>query len=236
MIVGKQKPISEIWDMIKDFKKIIVFGCNTCVAVCHAGGSKEAEILASLLRIKALQEGVDMTVESGACERQCEPEFIQQHLEALKAHDLVLSIGCGAGVNLLSAYTGNTPVFPGLNTEFYGAVQQAGHFIEVCGGCGNCILHLTGGICPIVRCSKSLLNGPCGGTNNGKCEINSEQDCAWCLIIERMKQLDKLEQLFAIQPPKDWSRGTYGGPREVIVEHIAADEKNSVGSTKERKS
>ena len=113
------------------------------------------------------------------------------------------------------------PVYPGLNTSFYGAVPQAGVFTEVCGGCGNCVLHLTGGICPIVRCSKSLLNGPCGGTNNGKCEISSEVDCAWYLIVERMKKLGTLEKLFEIQPPKNWGTATAGGPRRIVIEHIA---------------
>jgi ferredoxin len=169
MIVGEQKPIEEIWNMVKGLKKVLVYGCNTCVAVCHAGGAKEAEIIASLLRIRAAEEGIEMAVEHGACERQCEPEFFMPSIEKFKAQDVVLSTACGVGVNLMSAEIGDIAVYPALNTEFYGAVPKAGLFVEMCGGCGNCILHLTGGICPIVRCSKSLLNGPCGGTNNGKC-------------------------------------------------------------------
>jgi hypothetical protein len=221
MIVGEQKPIEEIWDMVKGFKKVLVFGCNTCVAVCHAGAAKEAQIMASLIRIRAEEEGVEMSVEDGACERQCEPEFFMPSLEKFKAQDLVLSIACGVGVNLMSNQIGEIPVYPGLNTEFYGAVPQAGVFVEMCGGCGNCILHLTGGICPIVRCSKSLLNGPCGGTNNGKCEISNEVDCAWYLIVERMKKLGTLDKLLEIQPPKNWATATHGGPRRVVKEHIA---------------
>jgi hypothetical protein len=221
MIVGEQKPIEEVWNMVKGFKKVLVFGCNTCVAVCHAGGAKEAQIMASLIRIKAAEEGIDMSVEDGACERQCEPEFFMPSLEKFKAQDLVLSMACGVGVNLMSNQIGEIPVYPGLNTEFYGAVPQAGVFVEMCGGCGNCILHLTGGICPIVRCSKSLLNGPCGGTNNGKCEISKEVDCAWYLIVERMKKLGTLDKLLEIQPPKNWATATHGGPRRVVKEHIA---------------
>jgi ferredoxin len=220
MIVGEQKPIEEIWGMIKGYKKVLVFGCNTCVAVCHAGGEKQAQIMASLLRIKAEEEGVEMTIEDLACERQCEQEFLNPHLEKLKTYDLVLSTSCGVGVNFVSTLIGDLPVFPGLNTEFFGAVTQPGMFVEMCGGCGNCILHLTGGICPIVRCSKSLLNGPCGGTNNGKCEVSEEIDCAWYLIVERMKKLGTLEKLFEIQPPKDWATSTYGGPRKVTIQHI----------------
>jgi hypothetical protein len=221
MIVGEQKPIEEIWDMVRGAKKVLVYGCNTCVAVCHAGGDKEAQIIASLLRIKAGEEGIEMTIDSLACERQCETEFIDPQLEKLRSYDLVLSIACGVGVNFVSTLIGDFPVYPGLNTEFYGGVPQAGTFVELCGGCGNCILHLTGGICPIVRCSKSLLNGPCGGTNNGKCEVSDEVDCAWYLIVERMKKLGTLEKLFEIQPPKDWATATHGGPRRVTVRHIA---------------
>jgi hypothetical protein len=225
MIVAEQKYFAELWEMAKDFKKVLVFGCNACVAVCHAGGAKEAEILAMLLRMRALQDGVDMTVEHNACERQCEPEFIQPHAEKLKEQDMVLSIACGVGVNLLADLIEEVPIYPGLNTQFFGAVPQPGVFTEVCGGCGSCILHLTGGICPIVRCSKSLLNGPCGGTDKGKCEVSSDVDCAWYLIVERMKKRGALEKLLEIQPPKNWATATHGGPRRVVVEQIAQEEK-----------
>ncbi len=232
MIVGQQKPIEELWGMLKDFKKILVFGCNTCVAVCHAGGAKEAEIIASLLRIKAAEEGVEMTVEHGACERQCEPEFFMPSIDRFKAQDVVLSTACGVGVNLMASQIGDMPVYPGLNTSFYGAVPKAGFFTEMCGGCGNCVLHLTGGICPIVRCSKSLLNGPCGGTNDGKCEVSNEIDCAWYLIVERMKKIGQLEKLFEIQPPKDWTTAYAGGPRRVVIEHIAELEEKEENTAK----
>jgi len=169
MIVGKQKPFEEIWDMIKNFKKLLVFGCNTCVAICHAGGGKEAEILASMLRMKASVEGVGIDVRHTAIERQCESEFFEPVMDDVKTSDVVLSLACGVGVNFLSERIGNIPVYPGINTEFFGAVEKAGIFTELCAGCGGCILHLTGGICPIARCSKSLMNGPCGGTSNGKC-------------------------------------------------------------------
>ncbi len=220
MIVGQQKPFDEIWGMVRGFKKVLVFGCNTCVAISHAGGGKEAEILASMLRMKATQEGVDMQVDNAAIERHCEPEFFEPLMEKVRTYDLVLSTACGVGVNFLSDRIGNIPVYPGVNTSFYGAVPKAGFFVELCGGCGNCILHMTGGICPVVRCSKSLMNGPCGGTDKGKCEVGKDIDCAWYLIVERMKALGKLEELFSIQPPRNWATGTHGGPRRLVYEHI----------------
>ncbi len=224
MIVGEQKPFDEIWEMVKDYKKIVVTGCNTCVAICHAGGSKEAETLASLLRIKAEQEGLDMEVTSNGIERHCEPEYFEPVMEEYRAADLVLSLACGVGVNFLSDRIGTTPVFPGVNTKFFGAVPEPGIFEELCAGCGDCVLHLTGGICPVVRCSKSLMNGPCGGTNDGKCEVDSNTDCGWYLIVKRMTELGMLDKLTEIRPPRDWSPGTHGGPRRVSLDHIKAAE------------
>jgi hypothetical protein len=224
MIVGSQKPIDEIWNMVKDFKKVLVFGCNTCVAICHAGGEKEAETIAMLLRMRAGQEGKAMVVNFSSVMRHCEPEYFEPVMDELQKYDLILSTACGVGVNFLSDRTGTIPVYPGINTSFYGAVESPGNFVDLCAGCGNCILHLTGGICPIARCAKTLMNGPCGGTNKGKCEISQDVDCAWFLIVERMKKLGKLEKLAEIQPPRDWSTSRDGGPRRISLEHIRAYE------------
>src|SRR5512137_878561 len=219
MIVGSQKPFPEIWEMVRGFKKVLVFGCNTCVAICHAGGGKEAEILATMLRMKATEEGVPLAVDHLAVQRHCEPV-----IEQVRGYDLVLSTACGVGVNFLSQRIGKVPVYPGINTSFYGAVPAAGVFVELCAGCGNCVLHLTGGICPIARCSKSLMNGPCGGTDKGKCEVSKDIDCAWYLIVERMKELGRLEKLAEIQPPRNWSAARDGGPKRIVLEHIVAEE------------
>ncbi|MBI5100494.1 MAG: methylenetetrahydrofolate reductase C-terminal domain-containing protein [Nitrospirae bacterium] len=231
MIVGSQKSIDEIWDMIKGFKKVLVFGCNTCVAICHAGGEKEAETIATLLRMRAAQEGKDIAVDFSSVMRHCEPEYFEPVMEDLKKYDLILSTACGVGVNFLSDRTGTIPVYPGVNTSFYGAVESPGNFVELCAGCGNCILHLTGGICPIARCSKTLMNGPCGGTNKGKCEISKDVDCAWYLIVERMKKLGTLEKLAEIQPARNWSTSRDGGPRRVSLEHIRAYEEKEAANT-----
>lgn len=220
MIVGSQKPIKEIWDMVKGSKKVLVFGCNTCIAVCHAGGDKEAETIATMLRMKASQEGKDIEVKHLSVMRHCEPEYFAPVMEDVRKYDLVLSTACGVGVNFLSERIGDVPVYPGVNTSFYGGVPASGVFTELCGGCGDCILHLTGGICPIVRCSKSLMNGPCGGTKDGKCEVSDEIECAWYLIVERMKGLGILDKLVEIQPPRNWSSSAHGGPRRIVVEHL----------------
>lgn len=224
MIVGSQKPIEEIWNMVKDFQKVLVFGCNTCVAICHAGGEKEAETIASLIKMRAAQEGKRIEVNHLGVMRHCEPEYFDPVMDEVRKYDLVLSTACGVGVNFLSERIGEIPVYPGINTSFFGGVPEAGVFTELCAGCGNCILHLTGGICPIARCSKTLMNGPCGGTNKGKCEVSQDIDCAWYLIVERMKKLGTIEKLAEIQPPRNWSTARDGGPRRVSLEHIRAYE------------
>ncbi len=229
MIVGSQKPIDEIWEMVKDFRKVLVFGCNTCVAICHAGGEKEAETIASLIRMKAGQEGRQMEVNHLGVMRHCEPEYFEPVLDEVRKYDLVLSTACGVGVNFLSDRTGAIPVYPGINTSFYGSVEAPGFFKELCAGCGNCIVHLTGGICPIARCAKTLMNGPCGGTNKGKCEVSSETDCAWFLIVERMKQLGTIEKLSEVLPPRNWTTSRDGGPRRISLEHLREYEEQASG-------
>ena len=109
---------------------------------------------------------------------------------------------------------------PGLNTSFLGQPTEQGIWDERCQACGTCILDNTAGICPIARCSKSLFNGPCGGSQNGKCEIDPDVECAWQLIYERLKVLAKLELLMEIQPARDWSTSRDGGPRRIVKEDL----------------
>jgi ferredoxin len=221
MIVGKQKPLDEIWEMIKGHRKVMIFGCNTCVAVCHEGGNKEAEILASLLRMKAKQEGVDLEIRNGGIERQCEHEFFDSAEEQIQWADAVLSIACGAGIQFTAEKWPQKLILPGLNTTFIGVVDRPGVFTERCAMCGDCILHLTDGLCPIARCSKSLLHGPCGGSAKGKCEISKEVDCIWDMIVKKKMEKGRLEDLTKIKPNKDWRTARDGGPRKSVREELA---------------
>jgi hypothetical protein len=109
---------------------------------------------------------------------------------------------------------------PGINTSFMGLPVQQGVWMENCLGCGDCVLETSMGICPITRCSKSMLNGPCGGSQDGKCEISKDVDCAWHLIYERMSKFGKLSALAEVKPPKDWSTSHSGGPRKIIREDV----------------
>jgi hypothetical protein len=168
--------------------------------------------------------GRDQKIVEVSMERQCEKEFVDDLAEQIKDADCVLSLACGVGPQTIAEFYPETIVLPGINTTFYGMPKEQGFFVEFCGGCGNCVLDKTAGICPIVRCSKSMLNGPCGGSQDGRCEVNKDIDCAWQLIHDRLKAQGKLDYMDIIQPPKDWKSGRHGGPRKMVREDLMIDE------------
>lgn len=220
MIVGQQKPIQEILRMIAPYDRILVVGCGSCVTVCHAGGQKEVGILASALRIARAKEGRPLEGAEGTVERQCEEEFIQTLEDTMEGAEAVVSIACGIGVQTLTDVFPQRKIYPGLNTTFMGMPLEQGVWAERCQACGNCLLDVTGGICPISRCAKSLFNGPCGGSQDGQCEVNAEIECAWQLIYDRLKALGELDRLEEVMLERDWSTSRDGGPRKVIREDL----------------
>jgi ferredoxin len=220
MIVAEQKPLDEIKGLLADAGKVLVVGCGTCVTVCFAGGDKEAGILASSLRMATRIDGTPKDVTHVTVQRQCEWEYIDPLADSIREADIVLSIGCGIGVQALAERYPEKVVVPGLNTSFLGLPREQGIWEERCAACGSCILGLTGGICPIARCAKQLLNGPCGGSQDGVCEIGHDTPCAWQLIYDRLKAQDRLHLILEIQPPKDWSTSRDGGPRRITREDL----------------
>ncbi len=218
MIVAERKPFDEIVKLLDGAGKVLVLGCRTCVAVCLAGGDREVAELVAELRMKAKIDGREVEFVERNIERQCEPEMVTPLDEAVAAADAVLSLGCGCGVQLVADTFPDARVLPGLNTTFVGSTVAEGQWAERCAMCGECILDTTGGICPIARCSKTLLNGPCGGSQDGKCEVNPDVECAWQLIYERLDRQGRLGELAQIVPMKDWSSSRDGGPRRVVRE------------------
>jgi len=218
MIVGEQKPIAEILDILVPYKKVLVLGCGTCVKTCFAGGEDEVAVLSSALRLANKKENRSVAIEELTIERQCEDEFIQEAAQGIGRSEVVLSLACGAGVQALARRFERTPILPGVNTTFIGVLEKQGLFTEECSGCGNCKLAIFGAVCPFTRCAKKLLNGPCGGSQQGQCEVNPDIDCAWQLIIERLQRLGQLDNLRAYIPPKDWSPSQSGGPRKLVRE------------------
>lgn len=223
MIVADSKPIEQIFGYIQDFRKVLVLGCGECVTVCQVGGEKEVGVLAQALRLKAQVEGKTIEFTENTVHRQCDAEFVKPVLDELGDVDAIVTIACGVGANFLVDQGATVPVFPGVDTSFYGATTEHGVWEERCAGCGQCILDLTGGLCPIARCAKTILNGPCGGTNDGMCELSAPENpipCVWAQIVERCKQLGTLEKLYAVQAAKDWSTARDGGQRRRVREDL----------------
>ncbi|MBI4713269.1 MAG: methylenetetrahydrofolate reductase C-terminal domain-containing protein [Planctomycetes bacterium] len=217
MIVAKRKPLQEIKDMLKPYQKILVLGCGSCVAVCMAGGEKEAGLLTTELQMAFELDKDKKQIDTLTILRQCDREYIDEVKEKLNQYDAILSIACGVGVQFTAEVLGGAKVLlPGLNTTFLGATIEPGTWMERCLACGDCILDETGGICPITMCSKSLMNGPCGGHEKGKCEVDRNRDCGWVLIYERLKKLGKLELLKTIKLPKNY--GAVKRPDKIIHE------------------
>ena len=218
MITAEQKPMDEIREMIAPYKKVLAVGCASCVAECAAGGEKETGALASALRMACKMAGDDKIIHEKTLDRQCVRDFIIQLDDVVKDYDAILSLGCGAGVQAVAEMFDEIPVIPALNTEFLGETREQGLWVENCLGCGDCMLFYFGGVCPLARCSKQLMNGPCGGSQDGKCEINPDVPCAWQSIINKLSSFNALDRLEKIYPPKDWSKKHGGGPRKIIRE------------------
>lgn len=220
MIVADKKPIEEIIGQIKDYEKILVLGCNECVTVCEAGGKKEVGVLASALRMYFMNQGQQKMIDERTLERQCDHEYLEEIRDSVDRYDAVVSIACGVGVQFTAEKYHGLPVYPGVNTCFMGVTEKRGLWSERCQGCGQCILATTAGICPVSRCAKRILNGPCGGSSRGKCELRRETDCAWHLIVDRLKALNRLDDYEKLAPLKDWSTDRAGGPRKVVREDV----------------
>ena len=204
MIVTTQKPLDEILDFISPYKNILIVGCDGCTQPPR--GIKEAETLSQLLELAGKLRNKDFAFNTTTAAKQCDSyldtSILKPKMEGVEA---ILSLACGIGVQELAELFPEIPVFPAQNTHFMGAEdREEGVLEERCTGCGDCLLGLTGGICPFIRCTKGLLNGACGGSKDGKCELNPEKDCGWVLIYERLKKQGKLQLLKEFRPPRDY--------------------------------
>jgi len=221
MIIADRKPINELLDMIKDHRKILVLGCKGCVTVCNVGGAKEVGILSSILKIARQKDGSPLSVDERTLERQCDPEYNETVKDVINDYDAVISMACGVGPQFLSEMYPKARVFPAVNTTSFGGSVRHGVWAERCAGCGTCIIHYFDGMCPVARCSKSLLNGPCGGSSKGKCEVSNDIDCIWDMIVRKKMEQGRLNDLMVLKAPKSWQTARDGGPRTSIREDIA---------------
>ena len=216
MIVSQKKPFEEILKALGARKNIFILGCGDCATTCKTGGEKE------VLEMKELLESKGKNVTGWAIpDSPCIASQIKLHFaknkKAIDASDAFLVLSCGLGVqSVLDNDRTRRPVFIGCDTMFGSVLDKTGYgFFERCTMCGECVLNLTGGICPVTRCAKGLLNGPCGGSDKGKCEVDKNKDCAWILIYNRLKELNELEAMKGRKPAKDHSKNVK--PREIIL-------------------
>ena len=204
MIIVTQKPLDELLDFNSPYDNILIAGCDGCTQPPR--GLREAKTLSQLLELggKLRNKGFVFKVTTTAkqCDSYLTASMLKPQMDDVAA---VLSLACGAGVQTVAELFPELPVFPAQNTHFIGVEDREGGILEErCVGCGDCLLVQTGGVCPVTRCAKGLLNGACGGSKNGKCELDSEKDCAWILIYERLEKQGKLELLKEFRPPRDY--------------------------------
>ena len=204
MVKSKRKPLEEIKNTLTNYGKVLTIGCGGCSSVCLAGGQREVNTLNAELKIAYKLDKESKSFGSYTVERQCNNQFLIELVDIVKDYDCIVSMACGAGVQLMAEMFTDKPVFPALNTVSIGVDREIGMYEEKCRACGECVLAYTGGICPVTRCAKGVFNGPCGGTNKGKCEISQDIPCAWLDIYERLKAQNRLDDIMKIQTPMMW--------------------------------
>lgn len=214
MIISENKPMQEILKFLKDAEKVILVGCNQCAATCKSGGEEDVVKMKEALEAEG-KTVLGYSILDPACNLLKCKKDLKALKEELKDADAILSLACGDGTQTIVKNVKNTPVYPANNTMFIGETKRVGEFEESCKACGECELGWTGGICPITICAKGLINGACGGAKDGKCEINSEHDCAWISIYNRLKDIDQLENMLEMRPMKDYSK--QNNPRHLNI-------------------
>jgi len=219
LIIGEQKPLQEIIDLIEseNASSILVVGCDSCMTVALAGGKEEVRDLVLELRDHAKNHSVNWRIKGLTLKRQCEKNFEETISADVENYDVIVSLGCSIGVQMMSEKYPKAKVIPGINTSNMGAPEGRGIYKEKCIGCGDCTIYRTGGICTLTRCAKGLQNGPCGGSIGGKCEVDPDTDCAWSLVYEKLKANGETDKLLTLIPPKDWSKSHSGGVRTIVT-------------------
>jgi len=215
MIVTQRKPLEEILNILKDQNKVFLIGCGECSTTCHTGGEKEVLEMKQFLEAQG-KKVTGWVIPNAPCIAAQTKTAFAQNMPALKDTQAILVMSCGLGVQSVKENDRlKLEVFPALNSMFGTLMDSKGSFYEVCSNCGECVLDKTGCICPITRCSKGLLNGPCGGVIKGKCEVDRERDCAWVLIYKELERKGQLDKMRALSAPKDYSKTTK--PHKVLT-------------------
>lgn len=218
MILTTQKPLEEIMKYLEPYNNVMIVGCGTCATEVQTGGEKQILEMADKLRGKWFVQ--TMIIETPCDERISRKDW-RKIKEQIKDIDAALVMACGAGVQTL-AEVADLPCIPGLNTHFLGKVERIGQYYERCRACGDCHLGETAGICPVTRCAKNLMNGPCGGMYDGKCEVKGYvRDCAWYLIWKKLKEQRRLDFFRKIRPPREFGLEAYPRGIDAVPNHMA---------------
>jgi ferredoxin len=215
MIVANRKPFAEIKEMLQGYSKVLNVGCGTCVSVCLTGGEKEVDLLNTEVEMTRRLDDDPIIIHGHTIERQCDREYLAELDSIIEEgeYDALMSMACGVGIQFLAERYPLIPIFPAVDTSGLAVNQAVGWYEERCRSCSECVLGFTGGICPITLCAKGLLNGPCGGTNIGNCEISNEQPCAWHRIYHRLKGQNRLDAIKSINVTRGWRDQA---PRDLI--------------------
>jgi len=204
MLFTQNKPIEEVLASLGGESKIFLLGCNGCAEACETGGEKALSAMKAELE-NAGKNVTSTTLVDFLCNKMLVATRLAREIDKLKQSDSILVLSCGLGVQAVAKVI-DKAVHPAANTVSLGGLQGLWPSDERCQACGDCALDYTGGICPITFCAKGLLNGPCGGAKDGKCEVDPEKDCGWQLIYERLQKVGRLENFKKIRAPRDHSK------------------------------
>jgi ferredoxin len=204
MIIGTQKSHEEWAELVKDYKSLFLVGCGACATVCKVGGEDEVFAAQEWLEERG-HEVVGSMILDEACHIMRAARELRRYKAQVEEADALLVLSCGAGVQSISNCV-DKRVLAGVNSLFLGNIRRFGEFEEKCSLCGDCILNETAGICPVTNCAKGLLNGPCGGLEDGHCEVDEQKDCTWLKIHERLEKQQRQGVFARMVEPKDWSK------------------------------
>ena len=183
MLITKIKKREKIIAVLRK-KNIFVFKCFGCREVYFP--EEEIDSLLEEMRVGNRVARVDYL-----CRNEFAEKYAERYEDILKKTEAVIVFSCGVGVQVVAKILPDIPVIPGCDTHYINGFQGITVQDMDCRQCGECWLNITGCICPITSCSKGLLNGPCGGAREGKCEVNENMDCGWVLIYKRLKLLEE---------------------------------------------
>jgi hypothetical protein len=223
MIISKSKEKQSVLDMLKGVQSVFLLGCSECASLCGTGSPEALAAMKETLEAEGKKVTGTMVAKTG-CQVLGSKVELKPHKEAVDAADAILVMSCGAGTQAMVEVFKDKKVYPANDTSFLGNMTRFQHFDERCSMCGECIIDMTGGICPVTTCPKGILNGPCGGTNNGMCEVSPEIECAWAKIYARMERTGELDKMREILPPKDYSKKL--SPKVWVIEKKKEDKES----------